>query len=1125
MKNTLHRTRALKKSLHGVSVLFALCLWLSVCRVAAQQMVLPYFNGWEDEEENRQWVMNSGKNADRTNNKWYVSSKEHFCGRHALVISDILTQKDTLAVYSDMQVSIIAARTFDLPKGDYDLSFVWRAGGEQGRDGLYVAWIYDTDNILTSVTNPPSWASTAGPYKGRMFCGSDIWQVERTWISSSGNAPMKLAFLWVNDRNNTCNMPSVCIDNVQIASTDCGHPGDVTATVNGRDVTLTWTPTPNATYEVWYFSDYAGVSDTIKVTGVATTTLTDMPKGVYDFHVRTICFDGTTSIWSSALNVIMNEGLCLDYTNLRRKGVTCYVGTAVNPYEKIEVADHVIDGEAPRHKVNINRHETDPRTAGMLKVIPDGEVVSVRLGNEMAGTKGEAIEYDMHLDAGRNTVLLMKYAVVLQAPDHEEAEMPWFKLDVLDKLGKPLDKMGCGEIYFFPDLKMVGENGWHQIGTSAGGATPVMYKDWTTMGLMLGEYTKNGPIDIKVRLTTRDCTHTEHYGYAYFTLDCIEGEISGLSCGNIPTTQVRAPEGFDYRWYAEDDKNQTVVSDSAALDVKPGDFGTYICDVMIKENPDCHFPMRVDLMPRTPVADAKAVWCPENCQNFVAFENQSRIMLGDAVSDDVITDFRWEFSNGETSTEKNPRIAVPDEGGQITARLMVGISDWSCTDEWKATVDVMPIHEVRDTTVETVCKGKPFIINGNPYYDEQDIEIPSGSSNFSGCDSTHVVRLKVVESFSTAIDSTICAGDTVSLWGNKYWFSGEFQKTLRSSGGCDSIVTLRLTVLSEVQFGYDTREVAEEPNSGAIILKDTLPGTWYTIDDVENGRLDSLPVGTYIIVCYNDHGCASEPVRVTITVDCLEVSFGAASEVCSGDTLVYLPFEVLGGTFRKYSLLFGEKERETGFADKKDAAVGDEFIEVKVPATASPDRYGVSVVAHDAACGNDTIAVEIPVLYPADIIRQKWNDVVALLNAANNGGHEFSAYQWYRNGEIMTGETDSYVYLDDDAVFVDGDEFRVEVTRLTDGVRLMTCPFVTTLRSEVRPCPTATLVMPAAEVKVSDLHADAVVRLWSVAGVYHGEQAVSVENPAFTAPAVSGVYVVRIVGDDFDTVYKILVKE
>ena len=77
------------------------------------------------------------------------------------------------------------------------------------------------------------------------------------------------------------------------------------------------------------------------------------------------------------------------------------------------------------------------------------------------------------------------------------------------------------------------------------------------------------------------------------------------------------------------------------------------------------------------------------------------------------------------------------------------------------------------------------------------------------------------------------------------------------------------------------------------------------------------------------------------------------------------------------------------------------------------------------------------IYYSNEVIAQRWGDVLAVKNADYNGGYEFSAFQWYRNGAPIDGATSSVYYLPDGLDV--SDEYSVLLTRASDGVSIMTC--------------------------------------------------------------------------------------
>ena len=1121
-----------RRMLVRVAFIVLLVSVLGMAGVSAQSVSLPYFNGWENPDENKEWRMNEGLfDETAAPNRWYVSTKEHFNGGHCLLVSNLgLSGGDTSAVYSNHVVNVVAAREIQLPRGTYDLSFAWKCYGELEADGLYVAWIDPLSDINTSISRVHSWVADALPYKGRMFNNRSSWKVNRTTLTSTG-APMLLAFLWVNN-NETAATLSCCIDDIQIAPvSDCGVPSGITHTVNGNYVTLSWTASSQATYEVRYNSEYTGVNDTVRSVRGGSLSLPDMPNGLYNFYIRTICAPGDTSIWYEHLGVIVNDGLCLDYTNLEGAGVTCYLGADTrNPYTEIRIDRDGIDGAPSRHTVNIDASERDPMTGGMLTAIPPGDFTSVRLGN-WANGHSEAIDYTLRLDSGSNIVLLMKYAVVLEVPDgHTPEVMPKFRLELMDGVGDnaQLIDPDCGKIDFYADMSLVGKDGWLQAEVDR--EEPVIYKDWTTIGVNLSEYAKTGARDIHVRLSTNDCGLGAHFGYAYFTLACTGGEIQGVACGDVQTEEIAAPEGFRYRWYKTYDPDAPVDgADQRKLDIENNDTATYSCDVMSLET-DCQFTLTASLMPRYPKAMFDVEWIPSGCTNAVRFNNLSRVeTVGGKVLPEQIESFEWTLDDGTVLTDKSFVMPLPDEGGDVHIRLRADISG-GCWDMIDTTVHVVAIGPVFDTTDVTICADDNYYIDGTAYNESGYYSWPPVKS-FSGCDSTSVVHLTVVDGYEVYMDTAICHGDTLDIAGGKYYFSsdelpnGEFLIKAASASGCDSVIHLRLNVMPEVTFGVDVRNAADGPLSGSIAITDTAPGTYYTLNGELNARTDSLAAGVYTVVCFDSIGCSSEPLTVEITAECAEVELLGAGEICgSEDSLFRIPVNVLSGKVSHCALRFGDKARAAGFADADSLPLSDGAVAVPLPDSVRPDLYTVSVEIVDRACGAQTFDYDFTVLYPASIVRQKWNNVLAVTNEDYNGGYTFSSFRWFCNGSPVPGAAGSYLYLGEDAAFDTADVYHVELTRADDGVTLPTCPVIPSLHTDIMPYPAVTVAAPMQGVRIRNVSAPTSVALYSVTGQTLWSGSLSSGADMVRMPDTAGVYLLVLVTGGERRAYKVVVR-
>lgn len=102
-----------------------------------------------------------------------------------------------------------------------------------------------------------------------------------------------------------------------------------------------------------------------------------------------------------------------------------------------------------------------------------------------------------------------------------------------------------------------------------------------------------------------------------------------------------------------------------------------------------------------------------------------------------------------------------------------------------------PSTQLRDT----ICQGQSIVFNGQTistagvYADTL--------TSFFGCDSMLNMTLTVMPNVTTNLTETICFGDTVWIGGTPYTNTGIYTKNLLTQFGCDSTVTLDLTILPE----------------------------------------------------------------------------------------------------------------------------------------------------------------------------------------------------------------------------------------------------------------------------------------------------------------------------------------
>ena len=97
-----------------------------------------------------------------------------------------------------------------------------------------------------------------------------------------------------------------------------------------------------------------------------------------------------------------------------------------------------------------------------------------------------------------------------------------------------------------------------------------------------------------------------------------------------------------------------------------------------------------------------------------------------------------------------------------------------------------------DTILQSICAGDSFNFNGNTY--RQSGYYPAIYATINGCDSIITLALTVNPAYNDTFSQSICTGDSFNFNGNTYRQSGYYPAVYSNIDGCDSIRTLALTV-------------------------------------------------------------------------------------------------------------------------------------------------------------------------------------------------------------------------------------------------------------------------------------------------------------------------------------------
>ncbi len=1017
----------MKKVSWGRCLRTACCLCLAAwgCIIspswAAPVATVPYENSFEDPDEVAEWQFASvPENVFQpelsVHTRWTVGNQTARTGTQSLNVVD----KTGDFGYEAGSYIICAYRTFRLPQGQYDISFDWKAGGT-ANDGLYVAWVpagttiagaqtgssvpvFVTGNELQNCKETKEYGNAVS----RTFplIGQQAYtNLSASFVVDAAHATTgyNLVFVWlVNSPDATPTEVSVAVDNIYItkkpAAGACfATPSNLTYSDNNGQVRFSWTGNADS-YDIQFFASSESATYRVEQNITATSfqcDLDDLAEGVYTFRVRAVCADGSSQ-WVTYPNVLIYDpsAHCLDYLDFYAAGVECRYGTWNQPSDvtgssgSVGVIDNGYASESSRHTRHYIEGETDPRTENRLTTKPAGAVASVRLGNWDNGAEWESITYTTTIgeDVG---VLQLKYALVLQDPGHDEDEQPRFTLEILNSAGQPVDAT-CGAADFRAGINT---DGWHTVGT---GYDKVLWKEWTTVGLNVRELRGQ---TIKIRLTTYDCSLSGHYGYAYFTLDCSQGEIQGVTCGEKPTI-LTVDEGFQYRWYKPYNPSEPFYEGqdptSREMLIAPTDSNHYACDLISLTNPDCYFTLQASALARFPKARATLGYMAEDCKNYITIQNESGIFgyytnpLTGREREVRISDCYnhiWylvdeDGTATEFSREKDPlRVQVSEDGGTAHIRLHVTMKGETCQEEQDFYVTYPKIGKTQAETDAYMCKGGSYQFEGNTYTEPGTY--PVVLKTWAGCDSILTLHLQALSADTIRDTVVVCGGQTYEWEGQNITKEGEYEHHipfLTRVVDCDSILWYRY-----------------------VKVLDNLQAT-----------LQDIP-----------------------------------SALCGDDATLPVTVRIDKGMAGYYSLLFDEVGHNGGFNDIVEESVNDNSQEltINIPIAGSgkvykrPNRYTANLVMSDVnKCSDVNIPISFDVLYPDSILLQLWDDLLSVTNSAWNGGYEFSTYQWYKDGEVLPGQTQFRLYLPEEKLDLSA-EYSVLLTRADDGVAMMTCGF------------------------------------------------------------------------------------
>jgi len=1076
-----------------------------------------YFCDFENTAEDAQWVSWAGTTSSRMKHStWKTGGAAFYTGQKGLYISDLDIDSvggNTHSYPKTSGYSVTAYRKMTLEAATYTIALDYKCPSE-----LISVSLIQADTLDASTIQTQTGADYALAVKNAIVTGlRDLKSTE--WTLASANQQVLTAgtyLLAVTYR--TSSGPDLefgaAVDNVEVIKRQSDNTACDYAVSNLRlDLTngvavLTWRGNADE-YEVRYFDSDGNMVTvgTVPDAGLidsCSISLDNMADGTYSFMVRGLGCGGNGAFtgWEYLRHKLIYDPAahCIDFLNFDAQGVVCKYGEGEwgSSYATVETitsttigyTDYGSDSQYGTHTIHFKPNERDYMTMNQLRTVPEGSFASVRLGsrepnNGYPGSHWQSVNYTIHVTEEIG-VVLFRYAYIGQTGGHSGLEQSHIRLRLTDQNGVVINGEECGSILFVSptnDSEMAALNrdprtaGWHKgrqdDGSGSICSSFVYWRDWTTVGINVQDYVNQ---DIHIEVTNYGCGQSCHYGYCYFVLDCSEGELQGMSCGEKPRS-LRVDEGFEYHWYKPYNPDEPFYEgQDPSLDslyISPQDTNTYYVDLMRKGNNNCYFTLHASALKCLPVAEMSFAHTPVNCVNYVTINDLSGVdhfypaaAGGDSVVryfDELEKEyFTWTTSSGRSDTCSLPTLApieVSSEGDTLTVMLAVSMKEGCSADTlMQFVVPAIGPNIGRDTVY--LVYGDSVEFQGDWYTEEGDYEVVL--ANWMGCDSIislHVDYLLAADSLTV---DTICQGEVYhyETYGGRtfdYTVSGIYSDTLKSTVlASDSIVySLHLTVLDTL--------VVTPSRTSCTICADTAS---VMIDYVVNqGITDSC------VLMFSPENPSQLPA---ITITDLEE-----------EGSIVVPIETTDGSYRK------------------------------------PGLYVAALTFYDKnGCADQSYILTFDILFPSDIIFQRWDDVLSVKNAEYNGGYTFSAYQWMKDGEDIADQTGSYYYAPEKL----NTQSYYQV-RLTDemGNTTLSCPFKPTReggRMNVSPNNVA-----RNQQVVVQTQEPAAVRFYNVSGMLLMTTDVEAGSTRVNVPSETGLCIVQLVSESESRSFRVNITE
>ena len=1068
-------------------LLLCACVMTTVI-AQAQAQGIPYACGFEEDEDLSNWVMVHRHSA-HAQDQWMVGSAVRCEGQRSMYIS----ADGVNAVYGAQPNITVSYLTFKFPDSNkqqnYDISFDWKCSGDSLNSKLYVMVCpeqllyneaannyYDLNKIVSSVSgilnrNVAAACEPLGASRAPFLYSSKEWQNislsnELRISSARSRIPFAIVFIWVNsNKDPNVRQTGICIDNLQIGDATIKKPQNLTVEPICEDSSL----------------------------------LVSWESGLQEFEVQYRKVGSST--WRR------QDGITDGIDGFTRNGTQCSyilqrISEATYDIRVLGVAGDLKSNYSYKNQVLVYCPENHCVDYLNLR----GPNVVCSYGYHPNTTQSAYKSEDPYTNIG----------VIDFGSDSEESRHT-IHVDPTETDPRTDDELNTVPKGALASVRL---GNWDQTG-EAEAITYNITVDAENQGILIVKYA-----------TVVEYSGHERSGEPFFRLEVLDeyGQLIDQSCGHADYAYSDAVESGDLNgWHITKSNTNIAWKEWTTVGVNLQPYAGQNIKVRLTTS-DCYQSAHFGYAYFT-IDCASAKLETENCGNDAKIECHAP------------EGFTYKWFNEAGEIVGTERELIVDPGRQEYTCRVSFIEDTTCYFEVKTlSAPRFPVPEYVVTPIYEECLSKLKFKNTSHVMTKYDGEenhtnestedghwyfrrlsdntitesynwnpvytCPDGGDSIevtyityigidNACDSSRVDTIVVPNIIPqhTEFHMVTCPEEPV-FFGNE-WFNTDttFVGLYPNFAGCDSTSTLHLKVHPTIEDTYRHDSICSD---SSILI---------------NGVRYREPMDNQLIMLQTVNGCDSA-LYMTLTVNKLiKTEMLDDQYTCADDEELFIYFNIIEGIYDSVAIQFSTPElRDTVIYEPNLSTIA-----IPLPADVLPGYYTATLSFYQFCCGVHTEQYAITIRYRSSIVEQKWNDVLTLLSPNYNGGYTFTAFQWYKDGVAIPGETHSYLYqpLDMNATYY------VELTR-PDGVIITTCPIQPTLHIDKTEFPT---IVPAGQQIPIRTPQPVTAWLYTITGQLYSTHALPQGQVAMPAPTQQGVYVLKVVDNNGETIAKQIIVE